>query len=327
MNIEARLREALSSVTKASPPPALLERTLSQLPARHKPSLWGKSVRGTAVGLVVVVVAALLAVSLPSPRTDGDRGGAATGGSPVVLEGRGGEMEAGGSISSPTASPMSSKPSATPVEELPSSTYAPSATPLDGLTEKQRSDFFWGKVTNFAVYGHTYDSLDEITRAAHVVVRGRVTDLRLGEVQPFGRDLPDEMAQPYPEIFGSVSIDEVLKGDPIMRTPGFIEVAGLGRSSMSVADLPEGEFIIFLMNHARQREERGLAASDDPDDRFHYERPNGYQCVLRNSNGSVDIIDGPEGWEEALGPFPSGLDGVAFDAIVKQIRVFARDTT
>ncbi|MGA7306929.1 MAG: hypothetical protein WBW88_18795, partial [Rhodothermales bacterium] len=118
-----------------------------------------------------------------------------------------------------------------------------------------------------------------------------------------------EMSKPYPEIFGLVAIDQVLKGSPLEQTPGVIKVAGLGTVGMTADDLPQGEFIIFLMNHALQRAEGGRPESPDPDDQYHYERPNGYQAVLPDIGGKVSVIQGPPGWEDALGPFPSGLDG------------------
>lgn len=314
MNIEDRLRDALRPVANESPPHDLVNRSLAALPprsaARSPVTSW---LRFAAAGIVVLAVGGLLLTSLPAPsRNDGAVG--ATSPTPAGQP----STEATAVASVPTAAPEPTETAAPSPSQVASDGPAP--TPVDPVSERERSEIFWGRVSNFAPYGHTYDSLADITAAAHLVVRGRIVDLELGQVHPFGADLPDDISAPYPEIFGVVEITEVLKGEPVSRTPGLIEVAGLGRSSMTIDDLPGGEFIIFLMNHAQQREERGLPPSADPDDRFHYERPNGYQCVLREIDGVIDIIDGPAGWEEAFGPFPSGLDGKPIDELAEDLR-------
>jgi hypothetical protein len=120
--------------------------------------------------------------------------------------------------------------------------------------------------------------------------------------------------------FGIVSIDEVLKGTPEMQIPNAVLVARLGQLQQAAADIPDGEVILFLMHYPRMRAEAGVGASSDPNDRFYYARPNGYQCVLRNLVGVVRIVDGPDGWEDALGPFPAPLDGEPFADIVESIR-------
>jgi hypothetical protein len=203
----------------------------------------------------------------------------------------------------------------------------PAVRPSDEPSDPERSDRYWERVTHFGLYGLTYGSLAEITRAAHLVVRGTVTDFRPGAIAPFGGDLPNAVAQPMPTTFAIVSVAEVLKGEAVKRPDGTIEVADLGWSSMTKADLPTDEVIIFLLNHARQREQFGNPSSRDPEDRFHYQRPNGYQCVLRNVDGEVGIVDGPKGWREAFGPFPSGLEGRPFESTAEQVRRIAQEST
>lgn len=265
--------------------------------------------RGVIGVAVIAIVASLVAISVPRPSSDEDHVPGAATASPTtaaVLE------------TSPPATTATAAPSRSPIETAAGIPTVPVESSR-AMSEEERSDWFWTEVSDFGAYGQTYSSLADITRAAHLVVRGRLIDVIEGDVWPFGDDLPAEFAKPYPEMFGIVVVDQGLKGEPIMRTPGTIEVAGLGAPGMTAADLPKGEFIIFLMNHALQREEGGRPRSPDENDRFHYERPNGYQCVLRLKDGVIDIIDGPTGWEENIGPYPSGLDGLTVESIFERI--------
>jgi hypothetical protein len=264
--------------------------------------------RAAASAAVVLVVVALIAVA-PAVRPQAG-GGPATSITPTQTP-----------SDSPGASPTTAN--STHVAVATTRTSEPGSTPGPYISEHERSELFWAGVSHFGLYGQTYDSLVELTRAAELVVRGSVTDFRPGVIQPFGADLPGNLGAPLRTVFGIVTIDEVLKGEPVSRTTGTIEVAELGWPDMSVADLPQDEVILFVMNHAQQRVDLGVPPSKDPDDRFHYERPNGYQCVLRNVDGNVEIIEGPRGWKEAFGPFPSQLDGRRFEDVVDRVRQIA----
>ena len=105
-------------------------------------------------------------------------------------------------------------------------------------------------------------------------------------------------------------------------TPGTILIASTGWE-LSADELPEGEVVLFLHNYAQLRQQHGVEPSADENDRFYYSRPNGYQCVLRDIGGKVRTVDGPRGWEEAIGPFPSQLDGQPFDDVLERIRTVA----
>ena len=180
--------------------------------------------------------------------------------------------------------------------------------------EIERSDAFWEQHSDFVPTNYDYDSLAEITSEVHLIIRGRVIGTQDGQLQSFG---PGGLRQ---MTFGIVAIDEVLQGTPEMQVPGSVLVARLGVSKQPADEIPAGEVILFLNHYPTVRSELGVAQSIDPDDRFFYGRPNGYQSVLRNFVGTVRIVEGPEGWEDALGPFPAPLDGEPFADILQAIR-------
>lgn len=224
-------------------------------------------------------------------------------------------------------SPESPRPAAAPSTAVPDVTHGPAmetATPTvsSTLTDRELSDRYWGALTHFGLYGWTYDSLAEITRDSHLVVRGRVTDLRSEMHQGFEEG--EFMGRGVRVVYGIVTVHEVLKGVPETRVPGTVEVAQLGWEGLTVADLPQHDVILFLKNYAQMRVDEGAAPSEDPPGRYYYRRPNGYQCVLRNIEGQIEIIDGPRGWQDAFGPFPSGLVGRSFDDVAAQIRQIAQ---
>jgi len=186
------------------------------------------------------------------------------------------------------------------------------------MTERERSDRYWESVTDFDVYSLTYGSLPDITRNVHLIVLGTVTSLQDGEIKPF------EGKRPRQTRFGVVRIDEVLRGTPQVKLAGTILVADLGLVTTTDEDLPNDGVILFLMNYAQMRSDAGFAPSSDPDDGYYYARPNGYQGVLRNLDGLVDLVDGPPDWEVHFGPYPAQLDGDPFDAVLDRVRALGR---
>ena len=219
----------------------------------------------------------------------------------------------------PSLAPASAELAPKPSGLNSTASVVPTATAVTGgMTEAERAEWYWDAVSHFGPYILTYDSLREITDAAHLIVRGRVVETREGEVWPFGADA--QLGGPWRTVFGIVATDEVLKGVPATTTPGTILVEDLGWPGIAQADLPDGEVILFLMNYAQLRIAEGMEPSPDADDRYYYVRPNGYQCVLRNEDGIGRIVDGPRGWQEAFGPFPEPLDGEVFSDVVTRIR-------
>lgn len=188
-----------------------------------------------------------------------------------------------------------------------------------GLDEAAVSDAFWEENSSFGPTAYRFDSLTDITDAADLVIRGRVVGTQDGELQPLG------IAGLREVTFGVVAVDEVLKGTPAMQIPGAVLVARVGSSRQPLREIPSGEVVLFLKHYPAIRSEAGVDQSVDPNDRFYYARPNGYQCVLRNLGGILRIVEGPNGWEDALGPFPAPLDGKVFGDVLEEIRDLARD--
>lgn len=225
---------------------------------------------------------------------------------------------------SPAISSPSVPTNGTPSPPAPANTATPTPSPSSltmGMTERQRSDWYWEGVSSFGIANNVFESLAEITSEAHLIVRGRVTGMQEAEIQAFGGP-----TSTLHYLFGEVTIDEVLKGTPNSQTPGTVLVARMGVRDASADDLPKGEVILFLHNYAQLRVDGGYPPSSDPDDRYYYSRPNGYQCVLRNIDGRVQIVDGPRGWEDAIGPFPSQLDGDTYDDVVGRVRAMTATT-
>lgn len=203
---------------------------------------------------------------------------------------------------------------------LPSATPHPTETAV-GPTEQELSDQYWSSITHFGAYGFEYDSLAEMVRDSHLIVRGRVVELKPGETQPFEPGGPNGA---IPVIFGIIAVDEVLKGVPEMKSEGRIMVARLGWSATSDSFLPKDEVVLFLKNYAQMRVEEGVKPSADSDDRFYYVRPNGYQCIFRNIDGRVSLIQPREDWEQVFAEwFPFELEGADFEDMVGEVRSLA----
>lgn len=203
-----------------------------------------------------------------------------------------------------------------PVQQSP----APISTAAISEADRRISDMFWSTVTDYGHYGYVYDSLDEMIGDSHLVVRGSLVGFSTGIRYPFGSDFGASIG-PWTETFGTVRVLEVLKGQPVWRTFGQIEVVALGWPDMSEDDLPSGEVLLFLKNDSQWREEMSVDPNPDSDTQFHYVRANPYQTALRDIDGVIDLIDGPKGWQDAFGPFPSELDGILYADTVETIRL------
>ena len=190
-------------------------------------------------------------------------------------------------------------------------------TAVLGPNEVAKSDRFWAATAFFGPTNFDYASLVEMTADAHLVVLGRVVGIVLAGPLPV--DDPGG-EQVRPQRFGVVAIDEVLKGKPIVRDPGQVLVVRLVSTDQSKADLPREQFVIFLKNYQQIRYEFGKGLFGDASDRFYYGLPNGYQAVLRNVNGMVKLVEGPEGWLTPQGAFPAPLAAKPFDEVLDAIR-------
>lgn len=182
--------------------------------------------------------------------------------------------------------------------------------------ELHRSDHFWDPVQHYGNFGLVYDSLDEITRDVHLVVRGRIAEVKLGQFETFEGDF-----EPIPILIGVVVVDEVIKGELKSRVPGRIEVSldppWRDWEDHLLPNIPRHDHLFFLMNDEQQRAEFGYEARDPANSPYLYWRPNGYQAVLRNIEGRIAIIE-PE-----FAEFPVLLDGTPFDAVLQDVRLSA----
>lgn len=189
-------------------------------------------------------------------------------------------------------------------------------------SERERSDAFWIALTDFGRTSFQYGSLREITEDSHLIVLGHVTGIERGTIEPFD---PALEGVGRPTVFGLVTIDEVLKGNPQTFAPDMIRVARLGWSGAE-NQLPTEQVILFLKNYAQMREEGGAPPADDGADAFQYARPNEYQAVLRVFDGVIEIVDGPRAWTDALRPFPAAVDGEPLEDLIDRIREFVEGT-
>lgn len=183
--------------------------------------------------------------------------------------------------------------------------------------EVAKSDRFWAASTFFGPTNFMYSSLEEMTADAHLVVVGRVVGIDMAGPLPV-EDPGVEQARPM--RFAVVAIDEVLKGSPNMKNAGKVLVARLLSTDQTEADLPRERFVIFLKNYQQLRVEFGKGLFNDDSDRFYYGRPNGYQTVLRNINGTVKLVEGSEGEAAPQDEFPGPLAGESFEDVLDAIR-------
>jgi hypothetical protein len=157
-----------------------------------------------------------------------------------------------------------------------------------------------------------------MTDAADLVVRGVLADSHQGLRYRLGGVY--STSPPVETTFAVIQIIEVLKGSPVSQTPGQIEVADLGWPGMTATDIPSGEFLIFLYNDSSWRSRLGENPNPDQQTQYHYVRPNPFQTTFRDVNGTIVLVPGPKGWQNAFGPFPSQLDGTPYAQAVEMVR-------
>ena len=82
----------------------------------------------------------------------------------------------------------------------------PTAGPM---TPREASDRFWSAVAHFGLTNYKYESLDEMTADADLIIRGRLIGITRQSIQSFEKNpLHESLTVP----FGIVAIEEVLKG-------------------------------------------------------------------------------------------------------------------
>ena len=167
--------------------------------------------------------------------------------------------------------------------------------------------------------GYRVNAVSDLANLADLIVVGSITELYIGEMW---READDESPRPKPYV--KVAITEILKGEPVSRVDGFVEVmfgiAPDNFDAIAAQPLPEGEYLWFLLHNATERERLGAPPRDSEIAPYAYYPPAG-RGVLLNDDGQVAILLA-ERLAGAYGDdfFPLPLAGHNFDDIVGQVR-------
>ncbi|CAN5769617.1 hypothetical protein BH24CHL5_BH24CHL5_04590 [soil metagenome] len=220
-----------------------------------------------------------------------------------------------------------------PIEASPSPTF--SATPDGAVAQTPAvdealaaSDGFWNRwVDPPRLFQFEAESLADVTRQADLIIRGRVTDLYIGE---YWRGRPEE--KPSPVVYVRVQISDVLQGEPVSRTPGYVEIqlgspAGPEEVEDYRARVPAEDSLWFLM-YGPNFKERTLEPQRSSElAKFVYIRFNHYQGMLRDIDGLIRVVR-PDFVALYGGDkfFPLPLDGTDFEEVVDQVRDLVRST-
>jgi hypothetical protein len=223
----------------------------------------------------------------------------------------------------PTVEPIPTTEPTEPRRPSPRPTFPPNCCdgeilrPPEFVPGLEASDAFWNWWFDDCFFG-AFDlpsSLAQVSANADLIVRGRIVDLYIGEYwRSIGIDFRDPLA------YVRVEVDEVLKGDPAWRNPGFVEV-GLGHAFDAMESvrvkLPDHEHLWFLTWDGERdpinESEIAPYAYYAPD----YKLP----TILRNIDGKVQVIN-PDTLKRAYGrsQFPLPLDGTDFAGLLDKVR-------
>jgi hypothetical protein len=184
----------------------------------------------------------------------------------------------------------------------------------------EASDAFWNHwfVDCWFGAGDLTGSLAEAYANADIVIRGRIVDLYIGE---YWRMMAEDDFS-YPLAYLKVQVDEVLKGTPAARTPGFVEVQiGHAFDAMNSlrAQLPDHEHLWFLTWDGHY--DRGPLNQSEIAPYAYFAPDYQLPTILRNVDGKVEVIK-PEMLKRAYGrdQYPLALDGTSFDKLVEKVQ-------
>jgi hypothetical protein len=194
----------------------------------------------------------------------------------------------------------------------------------DALTHSSR---YFARWLNGIHYGLHYEpeSLAEQFEIADLVVRGPIADLYIGE---YWLSHPEE--QPYPLAYIRIDVQEVLKGEPVSRTGGDVEVqVGSAGSDLETirAALPTHDNLWFLMGPSGYEGRDWPPQSESEIAPYAFVTTNDYQGILRNIDGTVQVV-APGALNALYGPdyFPSALDGTSFQSLLEKVREISGPT-
>lgn len=183
------------------------------------------------------------------------------------------------------------------------------------------SEAFWERFTVFEsplALDVKFESLAELSARSDLIVRGRIADLFVGEEWVFAEGEPA-----VPLVYVTVAIDDVLKGAPVSRNSGRVEILMYPVETgfdPAAHPPPSEEYVWFLIYEPTWRIGLGKPPVTSAIGPFAYFRPNFHQSVFRNQDGAVavpllDQIKGAYGDNT----FPVVLDGADFDVFLSNI--------
>lgn len=186
----------------------------------------------------------------------------------------------------------------------------PSPSHAAGLAASNRFWERWYETCWFGAFPIA-SSLAEITGQSDLVIRGTITDLYV------------RFESDWQPAYAKVLISDVLKGEPVSREAGTVEVQiAFASSDLEElrSSLPRHDHLWFLVHEGTR----------DPDSQSaiagftYYTTDYAQVSVLRDVGGVVEVIM-PEAIANAYSRrhFPVPLDGTSFEELVDQVRQLA----
>lgn len=179
----------------------------------------------------------------------------------------------------------------------------PSPSHVAGLAASDRFWAHWYESCWFGAFP-IVSSLEEITRQSDLVILGTITDLYV------------RFESDWQPAYAKVLITDVLKGEPVSREAGTVEVQ-IAFASADLEEirsrLPRHNHLWFLINE--EGHESTYQTTDYPQ-----------VSVLRDIGGVVEVIM-PEAIANAYSRrhFPVPLDGTSFEELVDKVRQIAEE--
>ncbi len=186
-----------------------------------------------------------------------------------------------------------------------------------GISAHERSDRFWRPLGIWnGSWGADYPSLGALVEGAHVVVRGRLTDVTAGRV--FGSDAPSDELVTMAQL--NLKVTERIKWDSRLD-PGdllYFEVVKPTAESIDVLrdGLPSEEAVFFLRNRALAAEEEQLAPEIVAQRWTYFQQVNN-MGVFRDIDSQVHRPpDGEQAWLDRI-------NGMSYLDFVDTVRTIA----
>jgi hypothetical protein len=182
------------------------------------------------------------------------------------------------------------------------SDVAISASPLSAL---DRSNIFWDNLTG-GDYAPYFESVSALANDADLIIIGHVTEVQFGV-----------MVDGWEVGRASVSIDEVLKGEPQTLTAGAITlqtVPAYDRQA-TIDNLPSHANLFFLWYAPALMERLGQPPEEQQASLYLYNIVNGKEGLVRNIDGIARVLDPQDEIEST-----AALHGQRFQDVVDQVR-------